>query len=250
MMFSATATARPSFAILESLSEHDDFMESIRTLVDLGCGNGEDLVWWATRTTRDDSPRPLNIKCVGVDRFESLPLVKNYANMNFQRTDFETTVHAPHELFDVLWCHDAFQYCIDPLHTLAKWRNIASAGAMLVLAVPHTVQTKKNQMQYHLSSGCFYHHTMVSLMYMLSVTGWDCRNGFFQQRSGDPWIRAVVYKTENQPLDFKTTTWYDLIDTGLLPETAERSIMAHGYLMQQDLVVPWLDHNLSWMAKQ
>jgi hypothetical protein len=91
---------------------------------------------------------------------------------------------------------------------------------------------------------------MVSLIYMLAVAGWDCRNGFFQQQSGDPWIRAVVYRTDQEPRDPKKTTWYDLIDSGLLPESAERSIMAHGYLRQQDLVVPWLDHSLAWMGKQ
>ena len=32
--------------------------------------------------------------------------------------------------------------------------------------------------------------------------------------------------------------------------TAEKSIHAHGYLKQQDLVIPWLDHSLSWMGQQ
>ena len=46
---------------LNALYEYDDFMESIATMVDLGCGTGLDLEWWATRTTRDDNPQPLNI---------------------------------------------------------------------------------------------------------------------------------------------------------------------------------------------
>jgi hypothetical protein len=249
-MFTANLVARPSFKILNALYEHDDFMESIRTLVDLGCGNGEDLAWWATRTTKEDSPQPLNIRCVGVDLIDQLSLAHQHHNITYQKTDFEKTVYPPQTLFDILWCHDAFQYCIDPIGTLIKWREIASSGAMLVIAVPQTVRIHQRQLSYHLPPGVFYHHTLISLMYMLSLAGWDCRNGFFQQQPQDPWIRAVVYKTENLPKDPKTTTWYDLIDTHLLPESAERSIMAHGYLEHQDLIIPWLDHNLYCMAKQ
>jgi SAM-dependent methyltransferase len=225
-------------------------MESIKTLVDLGCGSGEDLIWWATATTRDDSPQPLNIRCVGVDLLDQLPIAKKYDNISYQPTDFETVVHAPKEKFDVLWCHDAFQYCIDPLTTLAKWREIASDGAMLVLSVPQTVQFSKNQANFSLPSGSFYHHSLVSLIYMLSVTGWDCCNGFFQCQSSEPWIRAVVYNSKESAKDPKKTTWYDLLETDLLPDSAKKSIQAHGYLRHQDLVVPWLDHNLTWLGKQ
>ena len=56
-----------SLQTLNTLAEYDDFMESIGTLVDLGCGTGLDLEWWATRTTREDAPQPLNIRCTGVD---------------------------------------------------------------------------------------------------------------------------------------------------------------------------------------
>jgi hypothetical protein len=121
---------------------------------------------------------------------------------------------------------------------------------MLAIAIPQTVKIHRNQMAHFLPSGVFYHHTMISLIYMLAIAGWDCRNGFFQQQAHDTWIRAVVYKTNISPRDAKKTTWYDLVDLKLLPESADRSVMQHGYLRQQDLVVPWLDHNLYWMGKQ
>jgi SAM-dependent methyltransferase len=249
MMFKSNNVDRPSMKILSTLREHDDFMESIRTLVDLGCGSGEDLSWWATQTTREDSPRPLNIRCWGVDTVDQLGPVKKHPNVTYQATDFETVVHPPKDQFDVLWCHDAFQYCIDPLGTLTKWRDIASEGAMLVIAVPETMRVQQRQLAFHLPSGVIYHYTVASLIHMLALTGWDCRSGFFQQPAGDPWIRAVVYKTNKPVLDPKKTTWYDLVADQRLPESAERSIHAHGYLRQQDLVVPWLDHNLSWLGK-
>jgi len=248
-MFSSVIVDRPSLKILNALREHDDFMESISTLVDLGCGTGQDLAWWATQTTREDSPQPLNIRCIGVDLLDQLAMAKDHANVSYQRGDFETEVYPPKDKFDVLWCHDSFQYCLDPLGTLVKWRDIASAGAMLVLAVPETITIKGKQVSCHLPTGNYYHHTMVSLMYMLATAGWNCRDGFFQQQSNDPWIRAVIYATEQPARDPKHTTWYDLLDSKLLPESAEKSIHAHGFLRQQDLILPWLDHNLAWFGK-
>ena len=56
-----------SLETLNGLYEYDDFMQSITNVVDMGCGAGYDLEWWATRTTRDESARPLNIKCLGVE---------------------------------------------------------------------------------------------------------------------------------------------------------------------------------------
>ena len=71
-----------SLQTLNSLYEYDDFMSSIDTMVDLGCGTGLDLEWWATRTTRDEIPKMLNIDCIGVDLFPQLSMAKKYKNMN------------------------------------------------------------------------------------------------------------------------------------------------------------------------
>jgi hypothetical protein len=90
---------------------------------------------------------------------------------------------------------------------------------------------------------------MVSLMHMLAMSGWDCRAGFFRQMPADPWIHAIVYKSSHAPQDPKTTTWHALSELELLPESADRSIYAHGHLRQQDLVVPWIDKSLASMAQ-
>jgi SAM-dependent methyltransferase len=240
---------RHSLQVLNALYEYDDFMESIATVADLGCGSGEDLEWWATRTTRDDNPQPLNIQCQGIDIIENLPVAKKHANTTYQRTDFEGKIHAPKKGFDILWCHDAFQYCVNPLQTLSNWWHIASDGGMLAISVPQTVLTHRRQLAYYLDTGCLYHHTMVSLIHMLAMSGWDCRSGFFLQRSADPWIHAIVYKSSHEPQDPKTTTWHDLSALELLPESADRSIYAHGHLRQHDLIVPWIDKSLASMAQ-
>jgi SAM-dependent methyltransferase len=239
-----------SLQTLNMLYEYDDFMASIGTLVDLGCGSGLDLEWWATRTTRDSNPLPLNIQCVGVDTSDQLPIARKYNNVTYQRTDFESNIHLnKNRTYDVLWSHDSFQYCVNPLETLVKWRDIASESGMLVLIVPKTTEIRRRQLTYHQPSGCYYHHSMTSLMHMLSLTGWDCNSGFFLEKQMDSFIHVVVYKSDQAPRDPKTTTWYDLADSGLLPESACTSIQKYGFLRQEDLLVPWLDHSLTWMGK-
>ena len=238
--------------VLNQLYEYDDFMASINTLVDLGCGKGLDLEWWATRTTRDDNPEPLNIKCIGMDQFDEFPMVDTYANVSYYKSDFETPMRLCHDSleYDVLWSHDSFQYCVNPLATLANWWQVASEGAMLYIGVPQTTNLFRGKQDFTQAPGCYYHHTMVSLIHMLAVSGCDCRAGFFQKDIQDPWIHAMVYKSKIAPQDPKTTTWYQLAEQGLIPESAERSVQSNGFLRQQDLVVAWLDKSLQYMGHQ
>ena len=243
--------SRPSLDILNALQEYDEFMESIDTLADLGCGTGEDTEWWATRTTREEVPKPLNIKCTGVDRIEQVFAPRKYKNVSYWQTDFENTLASLNDKqFDVLWCHDAFQYCIDPIGTLRNWRSITNPSGMLVIAVPSTIMVHHRYLAFTQQSGCYYHHTLVSLIHMLALTGWDCASGFFLQKPNDPWIRAIVYNSDHAPLDPKTTSWHQLRETGLLPASAADSVQSHNYLRQQDLVLPWLDHSLTCMGNQ
>lgn len=236
---------------LDILYEHDDFMLSIENMVDLGCGQGTDLVWWATRTTRDQNPIPLNIHCTGVDQHNSLSLDKRYSNIVYQQCDFEKTVPTrKNSKYDLLWCHDSFQYAVNPINTLSNWWDIASPNAMLALTVPQTTNIKANKHDFYQHSGCYYNHTLVSLIHMLSVSGWDCGSGFFLKPMTEPWLYAVVYRSTQAPMDPAKTSWYDLLETNLLPKTAEDSVKKYGFLRQQDLTLPWLDKNLYWYGNQ
>jgi SAM-dependent methyltransferase len=238
-----------SLETLNQLFEYDDFMYSIKNMVDLGCGNGNDLAWWATRTTRDDAPQPLNIECTGVDINSTVSSIKSsYPNLSYQTADFEGAITAPTNGFDILWCHDSFQYALTPIQTLSRWWHMASPGAMLYICVPVTQSIHRRQLSYQLASGNYYHYSMVSLIYMLATTGWDCRSGFFKQAPGDNWLHAVVYKSEQAPVDPHAATWYRLAELQLLPKTADASINSYGFLRQQDLVVPWIDHSLMSMS--
>ena len=239
-----------SLQTLNAMYQYDDFMESISTVADLGCGTGEDLEWWAGRTTKDDNPEPLNIRCTGVDSINQLRNTKKYSNIVYQNVDFEKEIFPPKQKFDILWCHDAFQYCINPLATLGKWWHIVSEGGMLAIVVPQTTNYYQKKEFFTQASGCYYHYTIPNLIHMLAVNGWDCREGFFLKRPNEEWLHAIVYQSSYQPMDPKTTTLFELAEKKLLPDSAVASINAHGYIRQQDLVLPWLDKSLHSLANQ
>jgi SAM-dependent methyltransferase len=239
-----------SLRILNDLYEHDDFMESVGRVMDLGCGyEALDLQWWATRTTRDDEPTPLNIRCTGIDLLDNISREAKDANITYVRNDLETLQQIKHSQ-DILWCHDVFQYMINPLQCLANWRRLCAKDGMLVLVVPQTTNIEFSRQSFDQPSGCYYNHTMVSLIHMLAVSGWDCRSGFFLKNPTDPWLHAIVYNSNQTPSDPKTSTWYSLAEKGLLPASAEESINKYGYLRQHDLVLSWIDKSLSWMGHQ
>lgn len=244
----AGASHEHSLQTLNQLFEYDDFMLSIRSVIDLGCGRGDDLIWWATRTTRDEARMPLEIECTGIDLSDLPPQLKSYSKIKYHKTDFEGIIQPYPNGYDVLWCHDSFQYACNPLQTLKNWWEIASPGGVLSICVPITQQIHHRQLDYYLPSGNYFHYSLVSLIYMLATTGWDCRSGFFKQAPGDPWLHVMVYKSEHKPCDPKNSSWYELCEKKLIPDSGERSINSHGFLRQQDLLLPWIDHSLMSMA--
>ena len=237
---------------LTALQQYDTFMESIDTLAVLGCGKeGLDLEWWATRTTRDEEdPLPLNIKCTGIDVVDKCKVSKKYDNVVYRKHEYFEKDQPVNDEFDVVWAHNVFHRSVDPLRTLGHWWRMTAPGGMLAMVVPHYTNFEFNKVAFEQPSYSYFNHTMVSLIYMLAVNGWDCASGFFKKVPGDPWISAVVYKSSQEPRDPRTTSWYDLVDAKLLPQTADKSIKKHGFLVQQDLVLLWLDKNLTWLGHE
>jgi SAM-dependent methyltransferase len=233
-----------SLETLDTLYNYIDFMESIGTLVDMGCGSGLDLEWWATRTTSEDNPQPLNIRCTGVDQAPALSMASKYSNIQYRSQNFEDAFLINKRKFDVLWCHDAFQYAVNPFNTLKLWRDIVSENGMMVLILPQTTNLEYNTQAFDQTDGCYYNWTIVSLIHMLAVSGWDCAGGFFRKHPDSPWLHAVVYKSEHEPMDPRTTRWFDLAERNLLPRSAVDSLNRVGHVRQRDLILPWLDQSL------
>jgi hypothetical protein len=227
---------------LETLYEFDDFMESVGTVCDMGGGAGLDALWWSTRTVREDKPKPepLNIKSTVVDIKDTFDV--KHENVNFVQADFEET--GLKEKFDVITSHDSFQYALNPVKTLAHWWELANPNAMLVLQVPQTTNLKYNRQNFTNESFVYNHYTLVNLIHMLAINGWDCDDAYFYKKINDPWIRIVCFKSNITPMDPRTTTWYDLVDQKLLPNSAVASINKWGMLRQEDLQLFWIDRSL------
>ena len=238
-----------SLEVLDTLYQFDDFMASVTNVIDMGCGTGLDMEWWATRTTRDRQPRPLNIRCTGIDLNENCAAAQRHKYISYLPQDFEQPIRVHKKVFDVVWCHDAFQYVIDPFQTLQRWRDITAPGGMMVITVKQTVTFELNRENIYQPDRCYWHWTLVNLMHVLAVSGWDCRSGFYRKQPDSPWLTVIVYRGEHKPLDPRSTSWYDLCDRDLLPETAAKSIKHQGYLRQQDLILPWIDKSLAWLGR-
>ena len=52
---SDTDSHQHSLETLNLIANYDDFMDSITTICDMGCGVGLDLAWWATKTYLDEN---------------------------------------------------------------------------------------------------------------------------------------------------------------------------------------------------
>ena len=234
--------------VLSYMYGYDDFMDSVGRVVDLGCDvEATNMLWWANATTRDETQTPLGIKCVGVNTFEKLNVKHN--SISYQNYDIES-LNSVKKPFDIVWCYDQLQYLLNPYQALSNWWYIADTDAMLVLAVPQTVNTEYHIQEYNLALSHKYHYTMPQLIYMLAVSGWDCRSGFFKKTPGDSWLYAIVYKSNVEPMDPKETNIYKLAEqTELLPQCAVDGIHKYGKLRQRDLILPWLDKNIMIMEQ-
>lgn len=229
-----------SLRVLELLSLYDSFMDSLTVIADMGCGDGLDANWWATAMTRDDPPVPYNYTVYAVDKDISklkdlpsnvIPLQGNFDDKIIPRT------------IDLLWCHDAFQYSTNPLHTLKTWNEQMTVNGMLVLVVPQTSGHQFNRFSNRVHDGCFFNHNVCNLLYMLAVNGFDCKDSYMYKAPNDPWIHLAVYKSAIPPMDPSTTRWYDLVEKGLLADSLAASIEKHGHLRQEDIILTWLDKN-------
>ena len=236
--------ARHSLNILNLIQQYDTFLESLRHIAIMGCGSGEDVLWWATLLNNDDPPQPYNFVCHAVDTDTSkLAQIPKLPNIHKNDRSFDSDLLFPIQV-DIIYAHDCLQYSVNPLHTLKQWNQYLNVNGMLLLSVPQHTGIEYGQQYSRSYSGCYFHYTPVSLIYMLAVNGFDCRDAYLLKQFQDPWINMAVYKTDIAPMDPATTSWFDLIDKNLLHPTIVDSLNSNGYLKQEEILMPWLNKEL------
>lgn len=228
--------------IRDLLYQYDSFLDSLEVIADFGCGDGSNIEWWAQLETRDDPPEPRNYLCYAVDKNISKIKneVKSLPNVHIIEANLEDSRFIARQI-DLLWCHNNFQYLVNPIVTLRQWNEMMSVNGMLILTVPQAVHYKNNRLNNLSYNGWYYNHNIVNLMYMLAVNGFDCKDAYFYKKENDMWLYVAVYKSDVTPMNPQTTTWHDLIDVKLVNESVEHSINTYGYVRQEELITTWLD---------
>lgn len=228
--------------VLNLLREHDTFMESISSVADMGAGACLDTLWWAQASTRDDVRDPLNLQCYAVDRGPKLIDFDQPTNMLYIQKDFETAC-LPQPV-DVIWCHDAFQYAVNPVKTMRLFSEQMNVNGLLYIGIPLLTYHEHGRWQSRGENFQFFNHTFVTMLYMLAVNGFDCRDAYFRKAIDDPWLHIAVFKSDVSPMDPAKTTWLDLIEKGLVNDSIANSVRTYGYVRQQDALYTWLDKAL------
>lgn len=243
MFSSSQESHKHSLETLNLLYDHDDFMDSITSVADLGCGAGHDIMWWATLQTRDDEPVSHNYRCIGIDKETRQFGYGKPSNLRIVEADFDkTTLATP---VDLVWSHDSLQYSENPAATLRTWNQMLSPGGAFIVIVPRTVNIEMNRWSTVTYSRQMFSFTITNLIYMLAAAGFDCKDGMFMKHPDDPWLHAMVYKSDHAPRPVNETTWYELRDLGLLPDSFDSSIFRYGFARQEDLVTRWIDQSIT-----
>lgn len=238
---SPEASHQHSLRTLELIAGYDDYLDKLSVICDMGCGAGLDLMWWANLTYLDTEDREVrrNYKCIGVDLNTAAVPTPTPKNVVLVNRDFDLKATASG--IDLLWSHDSFRYSTNPLHTLKIWNEQMNVNGMMVLIVPQMVNIVYNKPVTRTLPGSYFSYNITNLMYLLATNGFDCKDGHFVKYPGDPWIHCVVYKSDIAPMNPSVTSWYDLVEKKLLPDTADDCISKYGYLKQEVLQTHWLD---------
>lgn len=233
-----------SLKVLKLLYEYDAFLDSLQVIADMGCGDGSDACWWATLETRDDPPEPHEYIVYAVDQ--------DLTRLNRQARDHERIIPIegnfetrliPRKV-DFIWAHDSFQYSRNPYKTLAAWKETMNENGMLLMSVPQTTyfDAQLNRQVVTSHSHQYHSYNLLNLIYMLAISGFDCRDAYFFREEGTPWLYAGVYASQHGALD-GNPTWYDLADRGLINDSLINSVQRNGYAKLDDVVVSWFDKN-------
>jgi hypothetical protein len=139
---------------------------------------------------------------------------------------------------------------MNPVGTLFHWHKLLRLDGLLIVEIPYSLYIHEhighNTVNINMSSGMYHVYTMSSLIVQLASAGFDCRAAHFQLDKQNGWLRAAVYKTQDEPRLYSSL--YELKDTGRLPHCLDAVLNGIDHFAESDLMLEWIDRSQSILA--
>lgn len=226
-----------SLNFLNQIYQYPEMMESVASVLDVGAGDGHDSFWWANADDGDErNPAPLDILVTAFDKDPKWNEQYQHKNIKHLTGDWDTIEFK--EKFDVVWAHSVLQESKNPLKFLHRMNTFTSDGGVLCLSFPTTINTFYGEPDHRVYPLVTQPITIVNLIHMLALSGFNCREGFLYKQPNTNIINAFVYKDSNEVYDYNEKTIYELVD--FLPESCEQQLNKYGYITNKNLIIKWL----------
>jgi hypothetical protein len=239
---SPTESHEHSLETLTVLNQYQDLMDNIKTVADMGCGQGLDATWWAG--LHDINGRNRNIKVNAIDTALDPGMTMQHPSIQYHTVDFSQTGLGSNSQ-NLIWAHNSLQYSLSPISTLMHWWDLLTVDGMLVVTLPFNFYVNTHNEHQNVSSvytnGNYFNWTMGNLIIALAATGFDCRQAHFKIDKQRGWLHASVYKLAATPNP--QANWYDLCEKKVLPLCIEEAILKNGTFRDSDIVVNWIDRS-------
>lgn len=216
--------------------------DQLLDVLDVGCGDGIQAEWWASRQPPDAEDRydiKPSVECHGVDLFPpSSDLVNKFY---YKQGDYHNLTYKDSQ-FDIVWSHFSLEYSPTPFKALAEWRRVCKPDGHLYLTIPGSFKKKFGRIHTGIKPGQQSWFTVPMLMYMLAYTGWSPKNSFFEQDFKNGVIRGLIAANPEQStaIDPVTTNLYEMAEKGVFNEWCNAMINDTGTFDESRLVITWV----------
>lgn len=217
--------------IIQELENYPETMGSLTSLAILGVDNGEIID--AFSVMENPHGKPYTYKIFAVDnKNEILGKYRKIRRLQFVGVDFYDDLHMPQQV-DMIYT-EKFHLSYNPYRFISNANRCMTDGGILCFNVATLISTEYNRITHISSNDQPFAWTIPGLIYMLASNGFECTH--FRKNTDS--IDVLVYK-KTDPMD--RPTCYELSDRGLLTDSMKESVLKHGVITDEELVITWID---------